>query len=305
MRRLQIQHLTRYDYVQAVQSSLHAAHLMPRHDPLQSNLTCRWIIDPEPVESREHYDYFGNQTLIFRLDRPHTSLLVYMNIIVDRSMVTTVLPVVNWNEANEVFQWHPNRLPKECWPYLPHSNFTPPIDGLKEYAQASFSGARSLLVCCSELMSRINKDFKFDATFSKIDTPLSEVFKHRKGVCQDFAHVMLSALRSLGIPARYVSGYIETLPAPGKKKLVGVDASHAWVSVFFPGFGWLDFDPTNNMIPGEQYVSMACGRDYMDVSPVRGIFHGISTHQLSVSVDVSEINEVSGNVALSSLIKQK
>ena len=289
MRTLHIQHLTRYDYVQAVQTSLHLAHLTPRHDPLQSNLKCRWRIDPEPVESREHRDYFGNQTLIFRVDQPHISLSVNLDFFVDRSVSSLSLPNVSWGDADEVFQHHPHRLPPECWPCLPHSTYTPHLEYLKKYALESFSAPRSMLVCCAELMTRIHEDFKFDPTFSKVDTPLAEVFKHRKGVCQDFSHLMISALRSLGCPARYVSGYIETLPAPGKKKMVGADASHAWVSIFFPGYGWLDFDPTNNMTPSDRHISIASGRDYLDVSPLRGIFHGLSEHQLSVSVDVSEV----------------
>lgn len=289
MRTLHIHHLTRYEYVQAVQTSLHLAHLTPRHDPLQSNLNCHWLIEPAPAESREHRDYFGNQTLIFRVDRPHTTLSVQLDITIDRSPTSQLLPTVNWGDAQEVFLHYPNRLPQDCWAFLPHSRNTPHLEGLKKYAVESFSEQRSMLVCCAELMTRIHEDYKFDPTFSKVDTPLAEVYRHRKGVCQDFSHLMISALRSLGCPARYVSGYIETLPAPGKKKMVGTDASHAWLSIFFPGYGWLDFDPTNNMTPSDRHVSIASGRDYMDVSPLRGIFHGLSEHQLFVSVDVSEV----------------
>jgi hypothetical protein len=289
MRKLRIQHLTRYDYAQAVQTSLHSAHLMPRHDPLQNNMRCQWTITPEPIENHEHRDYFGNHTLIFRVDRPHTSLIVDLNIWVERARPHQLQSTVSWNDAREIFHVYPHRLPPDCWPHLPHSFCTPFLEGLQSYTQESFILGASFFQCCSNLMSRIFKDFKFDGTFSKVDTPIAEVFKHRKGVCQDFAHIMISGLRSLGIPARYVSGYIETLPTPGKEKLVGVDASHAWVAIFFPGFGWVDFDPTNNLIPGEQHISVACGRDYLDVSPVRGIFHGLSEHTLTVNVDVSEV----------------
>jgi transglutaminase-like putative cysteine protease len=165
----------------------------------------------------------------------------------------------------------------------PHANYLPEI---KEYAAISFVEKRSLLFSVIDLMQRIFHDFKFVEGFTTISTPLSEVFENKKGVCQDFAHVMISCLRSNGIPARYVSGYIETLPPPGKKRLTGADASHAWVSVFFPEFGWIDFDPTNNQIVKNQHIVVAWGRDYSDVAPVKGVVITGGGNELKVSVDV-------------------
>jgi transglutaminase-like putative cysteine protease len=300
VRTLYIHHRTRYDYAQIVQTSQHSAHLHPRQETLQSELRCSWTIDPIPAETNEHYDYFGNNTVIFRIDRPHTTLIIDLDLWLQRSVVTATMPTILWKDAIHQYRLFPNRLPAECWPHLPHSLCTPKVEGLQEYAYKSFIDYKPLLECCLDFMGRIFKDFRFDPTFSKVDTPLSDIFKHRRGVCQDFSHLMLSALRTLGIPCRYVSGYLETLAPLGKEKLAGADASHAWVSVYFPNYGWLDFDPTNNLIPGDRHVSMACGRDYLDVSPVRGVYHGISDHTLKVSVDVREIDP---NVAQNEISK--
>ena len=138
-------------------------------------------------------------------------------------------------------------------------------------------------------MHRIFSDFKFQSGFTTIATPLSVVMKERKGVCQDFAHVAIACIRSLGLPARYVSGYIETLPPPGMQKLAGVDASHAWFSVYIPGSGWVDFDPTNNIIPAERHITIGWGRDYADITPLRGVIMSSGSHELKVSVDVRRV----------------
>ena len=157
---------------------------------------------------------------------------------------------------------------------------------IKEYAEVSFKKERSIFEASKELMKRIFTDFKFDANFSTIATPIDEVMKEKKGVCQDFAQVAIACVRSIGLPARYVSGYIETLPPPGKEKLVGTDASHAWFSVFIPDFGWVDFDPTNNQIPKNQHITVAFGRDYYDVPPLKGVIYGSGNSIMKVSVDI-------------------
>jgi len=160
---------------------------------------------------------------------------------------------------------------------------------LAEYAAPSFQPDRPLVDVVTDLMQRIYHDFIYDPTFTTIATPLSEVLTHRRGVCQDFAHLAIGCLRSFGIPARYISGYMETVPAPGKPRLVGADASHAWFAVYVPDVGWLDFDPTNNKIPHDQHITLAWGRDYADVTPLKGIAFGGGQHTLSVSVDVMRI----------------
>ncbi len=160
---------------------------------------------------------------------------------------------------------------------------------LMEYAWESFPARKPLLDGVNDLMRRINKDFIFDSKATTIATPLEEVLEKRRGVCQDFAHLGIACLRSLGLPARYVSGYLRTRPPEGKERLVGVDASHAWFSIFCPGIGWVDFDPTNNVQPGEEHITVAYGRDFSDVSPVAGILTGGGRHVVKVSVDVESV----------------
>ncbi len=160
---------------------------------------------------------------------------------------------------------------------------------LVEYAQPSFTERRSLFEATLDLTKRIHDEFKFDSNVTTVGTPTLEVLEHRHGVCQDFAHLQIGCLRSLGLPARYVSGYLVTHPAPGQPKLVGADASHAWVSVFFPEFGWIDFDPTNGLIPTTGHITLAWARDYEEISPVRGVVVGGRRHSLEVGVDVNPV----------------
>mgnify|MGYP003668722020 FL=1 len=160
---------------------------------------------------------------------------------------------------------------------------------IRDYAELSFKGNRSVFDAAFELMQRIYTDFDFDSEFSTISTPIEEVMKEKKGVCQDFAQIAIACIRSVGLPARYISGYIETLPAPGKKKLVGADASHAWFAIFIPGFGWVDFDPTNNQIPKDQHIVVGWGRDYYDVPPLKGVVYGSGQSTLKVAVDIAAV----------------
>jgi len=161
-----------------------------------------------------------------------------------------------------------------------------------DYARESFPPGRNLLAAVLELTARIHRDFKFDPTATTVATPLARVLEQRRGVCQDFAHLQIACLRSLGLPARYVSGYLETVPPPGQAKLLGADASHAWVSFFCPGLGWIDVDPTNNLLPSMQHITLGWGRDYGDVSPIRGVLVGGEEHTLTVSVDVVALGEI-------------
>ena len=174
----------------------------------------------------------------------------------------------------------------EALPYLFASPFISLSSRTRSFAQTSFQPATPLLRGTLDLMQRIFKGFSYDKSASTIDTTVEQVMENRIGVCQDFAHLAISCLRSLGLSARYVSGYLETIPAPGKPKLVGSDASHAWVSVFIPDFGWVDFDPTNNLVVDQSHITLAWGRDYGDVAPVKGVVMGGGTHSLSVSVSV-------------------
>ncbi|HQT25374.1 MAG TPA: transglutaminase family protein, partial [Burkholderiales bacterium] len=177
--------------------------------------------------------------------------------------------------------------------YALDSPFVMTSSELMAYAGPSFTPGRPLLEAVQDLMQRIHADFTYDPGFTTLATPLSEVLAHRRGVCQDFAHLAIGCLRSRGLAARYVSGYIETLPFPGKEKLVGADASHAWFSVYMPELGWMDFDPTNNQIPADRHIVVAWGRDYGDVTPLKGVIFGGGDHELAVSVEVRNM-DVSG-----------
>jgi transglutaminase-like putative cysteine protease len=160
---------------------------------------------------------------------------------------------------------------------------------LADFARPSFAPGRPMLECVTEFTKRIHKEFTFDKAVTTIGTPVLEVLQHKHGVCQDFAHLQIACLRSLGLAARYVSGYLVTQPPPGQPRLVGTDASHAWVSVFFPDYGWIDFDPTNGILPSAEHITLGWARDYSDLSPVRGVVVGGSRHALRVSVDVEPI----------------
>ena len=185
----------------------------------------------------------------------------------------------------------------EAREYLLDSPMIKAFPELKDYAKALFQDERPLLSAVRELTSKIFNEFKYDANSTTVATPLDEVLENRHGVCQDFAHLAIGCLRALGFPARYVSGYLETLPAPGEVKLVGADASHAWFAVFSPGEGWFEFDPTNDIMPAEQHITTAWGRDYSDVTPLRGvIFDGGDSQQLSVSVDVRRIESPASSI---------
>lgn len=196
----------------------------------------------------------------------------------------------NWEQ---VAAWPTNnRSPEtvEAFPFLYDSPLIHRFPALKDYARLSFPSGRPVIEATRDLMQRIYSDFAYDPESTTVHTPLTDVFDHRRGVCQDFAHLAIGCLRLIGLAARYVSGYIETIPPPGKVRLVGADASHAWFSIFVPGIGWIDFDPTNNQLPSEQHITVAWGRDFSDVSPLKGVALGGGLHTVAVSVDVARIS---------------
>jgi transglutaminase-like putative cysteine protease len=169
-----------------------------------------------------------------------------------------------------------------------HVNF---IDGISDYTLKSFTPGRPIMEAMLDLNTRIFNDFAFTPGFSDISTPLEKVFKHKKGVCQDFAHFSLACLRSIGLSARYVSGYLETLPPPGKPKMIGADASHAWIAIYVPGHEWIEFDATNNLLVNDKHIRVAVGRDFADVTPLKGIVYSGSEQEMKVSVDVRNLEE--------------
>jgi transglutaminase-like putative cysteine protease len=288
-----VTHRTTYRYGSDVSVSHHLAHLHPRELPWQQVVDFSLTIEPQPAVVAEHVDGYGNAVIFFTIGNPHDRLVVTA-----RSSVRVAAPLLP--VAAQTLPWQvvrdrcasdvltPDSATGEFRFDSPHITRKPDF---ADYAAVSFPQDRPLLEGVIDFTARIFRDFKFDKRATTVATPLDDVFKNRRGVCQDFAHFAIAGLRSLGLPARYVSGYIENLPPPGKARLIGADASHAWFSVWCPGHGWIDADPTNNLLPGEQHVTVAWGRDFGDLSPVRGVVIGGGSSSLGVSVDVARISE--------------
>ena len=288
-KRYSVVHETHYTYESRVAVAQQLLHLTPRELPWQRRLAHRIGIDPAPSETTEHLDYFGNAVCHAVLDSPHEALTVRAE-----SEVS-----VGWRTGGRVPDGSPawedvrDSLIEATGPALleaaeflfesPHIRFSA---GLAEYAEESFPAGRPFLEAVLDLNRRIHADFAFDDSATSVSTPLAEVLALRRGVCQDFAHLMTGCLRVLGLPGRYVSGYILTLPPPGHVKLIGADASHAWVSVFCPNAGWVDFDPTNELVVDDEHITLAWGRDFSDVAPMRGVILGGGEQELDVHVTV-------------------
>jgi transglutaminase-like putative cysteine protease len=291
--KFRITHLTRYGYAEPVSLCHSILHLKPRRSGLkgQQCLSSQLRIDPWPAVNREHEDFFGNRVNYFSIQQSHSALEVTAISEVEVSAPElpdpgTTLP---WDLARE--RLHEARDPAmvEARIFARPSPLVPLESAATAFAAASFTPARPILEATREFMGRIFAEFEYDPHFTTVATPVAEVMEHRRGVCQDFAHVAIAGLRGLGLAARYVSGYLETLPPPGKPKLRGSDASHAWFSILVPDLGWVDFDPTNDQTLGEQHITTAVGRDFQDVTPMRGIFYGGGAHDLTVAVDVDRI----------------
>jgi transglutaminase-like putative cysteine protease len=283
-----IVHRTNYRYNASVSRCRNEAHLRPRDTERQNCQSSELVVEPTPTSRTERADFFGNPVVSFAVDGPFEELTVTSTSTVSVSS-REPLPATGpaWETAR---QWLADDLGPEMLAareFCFESPLVPFSIGVRNFAAPSFPAGRPLLSAVSELTERIFHDFAYDPGFTTITTPLEEVLQYRRGVCQDFAHLAIGCLRSMGLAARYVSGYLETAPPPGEERLIGADASHAWPSVFVPGWGWLDIDPTNDQIVGSNYVTTAWGRDYSDVSPLKGIvFGGGDSHTLDVSVDV-------------------
>jgi transglutaminase-like putative cysteine protease len=298
MRKLlyEITHTTTYDYVGEVSVSHHLLRLAPRQYPKQDCLNHGLEIVPGPATVTTHRDYFGNSTHFVGIETAHRQLVI-------RSRGRVAVSPAFIPEPSETPAWEAVRArcrddlagqALEAHEFIYPSPLVPMADEFTDYAKASFSRGRPVLDAVTDLTRRIHEDFTFDPAATTVTTPVAEVFRNRRGVCQDFAHVQLACLRSHGLPARYVSGYLETDPPPGQPKLRGADASHAWVSFFCPGLGWLDTDATNNCLPSLRHITIARGRDYSDVCPIRGVLVGGQNQTLSVSVDVNALGPWEG-----------
>jgi transglutaminase-like putative cysteine protease len=291
--KLEVLHRTAYVYAEPVSTSHHEAHLGPRDDERQRTTHFDVAISPTPLPSRSRLDYFGNRTLNFSFGEPHRTL----EVVAQTSVTIAARPPVDLaaSPTCEVVRAAVRRPRRrdllDACAMVFDSPHVAAGEALAAYARPSFTPGRPVLEATRELVHRIYIDFTYDPQATTIATPLAEVLEKRRGVCQDFAHLAIGCLRSLKLPARYVSGYLLTHPPPGKPKRVGSDASHAWFSVFVPDAGWLDFDPTNDLIPSDEHVSIAVGRDYGDVTPLRGVIQGGGSHEVQVQVDVSVAGE--------------
>jgi len=286
-----ILHRTLYDYTAPVTVSHHVARLEPRGTKAQAQESFSLKIFPEPTLRKDRVDYFGNQLCLFSIQEVHSKLeiITHSRVTVRRETPPALESSPAWEEVAALFRDPVSPEIVEPYQFVFDSPQVRASFELADYALESFPKGTPLLVGTRELTRRIFTDFKYDPKATTVATPLEEVVEKRRGVCQDFAHLGIACLRSLGLPARYVSGYLRTRPPEGKPRLVGADASHAWFAVFCPSIGWVDFDPTNNCLPGEEHISVAYGRDFGDVSPVAGIITGGGEHVVKVSVDVSEI----------------
>jgi transglutaminase-like putative cysteine protease len=250
-------------------------------------------IQPSPATRTERVDYFGNLLCFFTVQEAHKELVVESRseVIMDGN-ATTPWPQqsVRWEEAVKSLPDDHSPAGLEAYQFGFESPRIRVRPEFAAYALESFTPGRPMPDALLDLTARIHKDFRFDSKVTNVRTPTEEVFRKRRGVCQDFAHLQIACLRSLNIAARYVSGYLRTYPPPGQPRLVGADASHAWVSAYCPGIGWLDVDPTNNVVPSNGHVTLAWGRDYGDVSPLRGLILGGGAHTLKVAVDMEPLD---------------
>ena len=283
-----IVHQTAYRYSEPASLSQNELYLHPRETGTQRVAQSRLSIVPGPQYLHRRTDYFGNIAHVFMVEQPHEALDVTATSIVETTPspppAATRTPAWESVVRRLATRDHPAVL--EACQFVFASPLITVNPGALAYAQPSFAPQTPVLAGAMDLMRRIYMEFTYDASATTVDTAVDQVLADRKGVCQDFAHLAISCLRAMGLAARYVSGYLKTVPPPGKPRLIGADASHAWISLFVPDSGWVDLDPTNNLIPAESHITLAWGRDYADVTPVKGVVMGGGVHTLSVTVDV-------------------
>jgi len=292
---LHIIHETHYRYSAPVVLSQQLLHLTPRTLPWQTCERHRISVEPPAGEMAEREDYYGNRTVHLLIAAPHESLVVRAESEVTvrpRARERRSAPKVAWETVRARLHSLEGRPLAEPAEFLYESPHIERLRELTDYAQKSFTARRGMLEAASDLARRIHRDFTFDRTATSVSTPLKQVLRDRRGVCQDFAHLMIGCLRGIGLSACYVSGYILTAPPPGRQRLVGADASHAWVSVYCgERAGWVDIDPTNNCLVVDSHVTLGWGRDFGDVTPMRGVILGGGTQTLAVRVTVTPRTE--------------
>lgn len=286
--RFALTHDTRYRYTAPVSLSHHVVRLAPRNLPAQRAIEHQLHIDPAPSVISHHTDYFGNTVYVFTMEQAHAELLIRSTSMVEvqRPHLPNPEETTAWESVRDYCRGCQSGSALDASEFVHDSPLIATHERYRDYALISFRSGRPILSATLDLTRRIHEEFRFDPAATTIATPVEEVYRARRGVCQDFAQLQIACLRSLGLPARYVSGYLETDPPPGRPRLAGADASHAWVGVYCHGIGWIDVDPTNNLMPTTRHITVAWGRDFSDVSPVRGVVLGGGAHSLEVGVDV-------------------
>ncbi|MBD8050735.1 transglutaminase family protein [Limnohabitans radicicola] len=297
--RLSVLHDTLYRYSPAVETAQHIAYLRPRDTACQQLVSHTLAVEPPPGHLSTRTDAFGNQPAHWALAQTHDTLRVSAH----SEVITRTLPVCtssqSWEAVREHFRYRSGHPADPQASFVFGSHHAPLNEAFAAYARPCFAPGRALTEAATALMHQIHSDFTYASQSTDIHTPALQALQARRGVCQDFAHILIACLRSLGLPARYVSGYLLTHAPEGQPRLVGSDASHAWASVYIPELantasqGWLDLDPTNDRhgwaSPGEDYVQLAVGRDFADVSPLRGVLQGGTSHTLEVGVTVEPL----------------
>jgi transglutaminase-like putative cysteine protease len=294
----EVSHKTTYHYTAPVAQANHLVHLSPRPHERQQVMQHSIKVSPSPATRNDFTDYFGNPASTIAIESSHSELMIHAT-----SVVKIIAPAdidlsasMPWDKfAHDLAP--PKKIAElDAAQFLVPSQHTAISSELIAFAEPSFAPGRPVFECARDLTHRIHSEFAYDGAATDIATTTDDLLKIRRGVCQDFAHLLIASLRAFGLPARYVSGYLLTHPPAGMEKFIGADASHAWVSVWSPGVGWVDFDPTNDLIPQEEHITIAYGRDFQDVSPVTGVLLGGGAHQVEVAVDVMPIEKQTANV---------
>lgn len=287
----EISHKTLYRYETPVVHSHQRLHLSPRPVDNQRVLSHTLLIEPAPTQRHDGRDAFGNPVVTLEIDRDHSTFTVQALSRIELTPHAPVIPssTTPWEQVRDRLRVGPAPFDIDVVQYASASRLTAPTLAVAEFAHESFTPGRPYVEAAFHLSCRIFREFKFDPTATDVSTPTAEVLRIRRGVCQDFSHLALAAIRALKLPARYVSGYLLTHPAPGQQKLRGADASHAWISVWDPACGWVDIDPTNGLMPSTEHIAFAYGRDYDDINPISGVILGGASHTVAVSVDVDPV----------------
>lgn len=286
-----VSHVTTFEYAAKVDISQHVLHLAPRTTRRQIVHRHSLAVTPPVTLTKDATDYFGNLTTYFTIEAPHDTLAIESTARVevdDHAASPDPAATMAWDVLTERLPAEHDETALDAQEFMFESPFTGSTQA-RAYAEPSFPPGRPVLEGAIDLMRRIFSDFKYEGGVTDIYTPVDRVLSERRGVCQDFAHLQIACMRSLRVPARYVSGYLLTHPPKGQVKLVGSDASHAWLSVWTPGYGWVDLDPTNNLLPSNEHITVAWGRDYGDVSPIAGMVLGGGDQKVDVAVDVRPI----------------